>query len=345
MTSPPRSSASDPPDTDTRRVVNHYESSVIFARCSLWLRRFFIGLLVASLLLNVWYIWQPFGYRRPETPEQHLLGTEGAPDRIAVINFEGTISPPFTGRWLRELKQAQDDASVRGVLLVIDSPGGFVADSHQLYREIQKLAKAKPVNVAMKRIAASGGYYIAMGIGEQGRIYVEPTTWTGSIGVIVPRFNATELMQKFGVKSEPLVTGPLKDTLNPFREMTDHERVVWRAIMEDAFSRFISVIADNRTELDEEAVRLLATGQIYTANQAIEKHLVDQIGYVEDAVEDMARSLKLSSYDVFEYRSTPGLIDLVLGAHASPSKSLSDQILQASVPQAMYYASWNPWIP
>ena len=115
--------------------------------------------------------------------------------------------------------------------------------------------------------------------------------------------------------------------------------------MEDAFSRFISVIADNRTELDEEAVRLLATGQIYTANQAIEKHLVDQIGYVEDAVEDMARSLKLSSYDVFEYRSTPGLIDLVLGAHASPSKSLSDQILQASVPQAMYYASWNPWIP
>ena len=274
-----------------------------------------------------------------------MLGTAGARERIAVINFEGTISPPFTSRWLRELKQAQDDASVLGVLLVIDSPGGFVADSHQLYREIQKLAKAKPVNVAMKRIAASGGYYIAMGIGEQGRIYVEPTTWTGSIGVIIPRYNATELVQKFGVKSEPLVTGPLKDTLNPFRDMTDQEKTVWGAIMEDAFSRFISVIADNRTELDEAAVRLLATGQIYTANQAIEKHLVDQIGYVEDAVEDMARSLKLSSYDAFEYRSTPGLIDLVLGAETSQPRTIADQILQASVPQAMYYASWNPWIP
>ena len=310
-----------------------------------WARRLLIGLLVVSLLLNVWYIWQPLAYRRPGIPEQHLLGTAGARDRIAVINFEGTISPPFTGRWLRELKQAQDDASVLGVLLVIDSPGGFVADSHQLYREIQKLAKAKPVNVAMKRIAASGGYYIAMGIGEKGRIYVEPTTWTGSIGVIIPRYNATELAQKFGVKSEPLVTGPLKDTLNPFRDMTDQEKTVWEAIMEDAFGRFVSVIADNRAKLDDEAVRKLATGQIYTANQAVEQHLVDGIGYVEDAIEDLVQSLKLEAYDAFEYRSAPGLVDLLLGAESSQPKTLSDQILQASVPQAMYYASWNPWIP
>lgn len=115
--------------------------------------------------------------------------------------------------------------------------------------------------------------------------------------------------------------------------------------MEDAFSRFVSVIADNRSELDEAAVRELATGQIYTANQAVEKHLVDKIGYVEDAVEDMAQSLKLDLYDAFEYRSSPGLIDLVLGAETSPPKTISEQILQASVPQAMYYASWNPWIP
>jgi protease-4 len=184
-----------------------------------------------------------------------------------------------------------------------------------------------------------------MGIGEQGRIYVEPTTWTGSIGVIIPRFNATELVEQFGVRSEPLVTGPLKDTLNPFRDMTDQEKTVWGAIMEDAFGRFVSVIADNRTELDEAAVRELATGQIYTANQAIENHMVDKIGYVEDAVADLAQLLKLDSYDAFEYRSTPGLIDLVLGAQASQPKTISDQILQASVPQALYYASWNPWIP
>ncbi len=309
------------------------------------LRRIGITLLIASLLLNVWFIWQPFSYERPRIAEQHLQGTAGASDRIAVINFEGTISPPFTSRWLRQLKQAQEDKSIRGVLLVIDSPGGFVADSHQLYREIQKLAKVKPVNVAMKRIAASGGYYIAMGIGKEGVIYVEPTTWTGSIGVIIPRYNATDLAEKFGVKSEPLVTGPLKDTLNPFREMSDHEKTVWGAVMEDAFSRFVTVIAENRTGLDDTAVRKLATGQIYTANQAVENRMVDRIGYVEDVLDEMAKTLNLTSYDAIEYRSSPGLVDMIIGANAATPKTLSDQILQASVPQAMYYASWNPWIP
>ena len=330
---------------ETRRVVIQCDGAVIRTGWSSWIQRFTIGLLVVSLLVNVWYIWQPLTYRRPEIPEQHLQGTEGAQDRIAVITFEGTISPPFTGRWLRQLKQAREDATVCSALLVIDSPGGFVADSHQLYREIQKLANAKPVYVAMKRIAASGGLYIAMGIGQQGRIYVEPTTWTGSIGVIIPRYNATELVQKVGVKSEPLVTGPLKDTLNPFREMTDHEKTVWGVIMDDAFDRFVGVIADNRPQLDDAAVRQLATGQIYTANQAIENHLADEIGYTEDAINALASSLNLKEFDAFEYRSTPGLVDLILGSEATPPKTIADQILQASVPQAMYYASWNPWIP
>lgn len=344
MTTPPRSSVSDVPETDARQIIIHCTAATIracFALVPACLSRIAGCVFVTQRLVHLATVC----VLSTGNSGAAFAGIAGVSDRIAVINFEGTISPPFTSRWLRELKQAQDDASVRGVLLVIDSPGGFVADSHQLYREIQKLAKAKPVNVAMKRIAASGGYYIAMGIGEQGRIYVEPTTWTGSIGVIIPRYNATELVEKFGIKSEPLVTGPLKDTLNPFRDMTEQEKSVWGAIMEDAFSRFVGVIADNRTQLDAAAVRLLATGQIYTANQAIEKHLVDQIGYVEDAVADMARSLNLSSYDAFEYRSTPGLIDLVLGVETGEPKTISDQILQASVPQAMYYASWNPWIP
>ena len=332
-------------DADSGSIVIHCERATVTAQRSTILRRIGITLLLASLLLNVWFIWQPFSYQRPGIAEQHLQGAAGAEDRIAVINFEGTISPPFTSRWLRQLKQAQEDKSIHGVILVIDSPGGFVADSHQLYREIQKLAKEKPVNVAMKRIAASGGYYIAMGIGKAGVIYVEPTTWTGSIGVIIPRYNATDLAQKFGVKSEPLVTGPLKDTLNPFRDMTDQEKTVWGAIMEDAFSRFVTVIADNRAELDDAGVRQLATGQIYTANQAVENHMVDRIGYVEDAIDEMAKTLNLTSYEAIEYRSSPGLIDMLIGANASQPKTLSDQILQASVPQAMYYASWNPWIP
>ena len=309
------------------------------------LRRIVTLLLFASILLNLWFILDPLAYSRPEVSEQHVSGTPGAPDRIAVINFSGTISPPFTERWLRQIKQATDDTTVKGVVMAIDSPGGFVADSHQLYREIQKMAKAKPVFVAMKRMAASGGYYIAMGIGEQGRIFAEPTTWTGSIGVIIPRYNATQLVQKIGLKAEPLVTGPLKDTLNPFREMTDHEKSVWDAILQDSFNRFVSVIDETRPQLDDAAVRVLATGQIYTANQALENHLVDELGYVEDAVTALAVQLKLSSHEAFEYRSNPGLIDSILGSHTPDAGTIADHILQASVPKAMYYASWNPWVP
>jgi protease-4 len=309
------------------------------------LRRLLLGLLAISILINLWFILDPLSYSPPRIAEQHLTGDKGAGDRIAVINFTGTISPPFTERWLKQIKQASEDESVKGVVMAIDSPGGFVADSHQLLREIQKMAKVKPVYVAMKRIAASGGYYIAMGIGEQGRIFAEPTTWTGSIGVIIPRFNATDLVQKIGIKSEPLVTGPLKDTLNPFREMTDQENQVWAAIMNDAFDRFVSVIDTGRAPLDDAAIRKLATGQIYTANQALENHLVDEIGYVEDAVTAIAKQLQLTSYDAFEYRSTPGLVDSLIGSKASAAEAFTDQILQASVPKAMYYASWNPWVP
>jgi protease-4 len=310
-----------------------------------WLRRLFLSLLLVSIVLNLWFILDPLSYSPPRIAEQHLTGDKGAGDRIAVINFTGTISPPFTERWLKQLKQAAKDDTVKGVVMAIDSPGGFVADSHQLLREIQKLAAAKPVYVAMKRIAASGGYYIAMGIGENGRIFAEPTTWTGSIGVIIPRFNATELVQKIGLKSEPLVTGPLKDTLNPFREMTEQENQVWAAIMKDAFDRFVSVIDAGRAQLDDGAIRKLATGQIYTASQALENHLVDEIGYTEDAIAALAKQLQLPSYDAFEYRSTPGLVDSLIGSKFSGADVIADQILQASVPKAMYYASWNPWVP
>lgn len=310
-----------------------------------WVRRFAVVLLAVSLLMNAWFLLDPLSYSRPSIPEQHFSGVQGSDNRIAIINFEGTISPPFTERWLRQIKQAAKDTSVKGVILSIDSPGGFVADSHQLYREIQKLAKDKPVYVSMKRIAASGGYYIAMAPGEKVRIFAEPTTWTGSIGVIIARYNARELAEKIGVKVEPLVTGPLKDTLNPFRDMTERETQVWDAILKDAFDRFVGIVDAGRPQLDDAGVRALATGQVYTAKQALDNHLVDEIGYIEDAIASMTQELKLGEdYSAFEYRSTPGLVDALIGAAAEPP-DMTQQYLDAASPKAMYYASWNPWIP
>lgn len=309
-----------------------------------WVRRIIMGLLIVSVALNVWLIADPLGSTKPRVAEFHHSGEKHADDRIAIINFKGIISPPFTERWLKQIEQAAEDESVRGVVLVIDSPGGFVADSHQLHRRIQQLAAKKPVYAAMQRIAASGGYYIAMGIGQDGRIFAEPTTWTGSIGVIIPRYNVSELAGKIGVRAEPLITGPYKDSLNPFRELSEDESGVWNAILSDSFDRFVSVIEECRSDLDDAAVRRLATGQIYTARQAVDSHLVDEIGYLDDVLTALAAKLQLDEYEAFEYRSSPGLIDVLMGVRATSEHSITDQILGAGVPAAMYFASWNPWV-
>lgn len=299
-----------------------------------------LGMLGCSLFLNAQWLLGG-GYREPLPAEVYVDGVEGSADRIAVISISGTISPPFTERWLRLLRRAEEDESVRGVVLAIDSPGGFVADSHQLHRRIRELSARKPVYVSMKRLAASGGYYIAVAPGPAGRIFAEPTTWTGSIGVIVSRYDASELAERVGIRVEPLVTGPLKDSLNPFRAMTERESGVWSAILKDALDRFVRVIDEGRGTLDEAGVRALATGQIYTASQALESGLIDEIGYEEDAVGALAKSLGLEEWEVFEYRSTPGLVDALLGIWQR-DVSVSERLLDAAVPRAMYLSSWLP---
>ncbi len=305
-----------------------------------------LGLLAASAMMNLLLISDSMmdDSAGRSVRQEHRDGTPGADSKLAVIQFSGTIMPPYTNRWIEQIRDAAEDESIKGVLLEIDSPGGLVADSHQLYHELQKLRAIKPVHVAMKRMAASGGYYIAMGAGPDATIYAEPTTWTGSIGVIMPRYNAAELATKIGVKTEPLVTGPLKGSLSPFRDLRDDEREVWEVIIDDSFQRFIGVIADNRSGLDTEAVRALATGQVYTTGQALEKGLVDQEGFAEDAISALADSLSLSDYEVVNYTAPVTLMDVLMGSQ-EPTPGVLSQLLESGVPRAWYYCSWNPLTP
>ena len=315
------------------------------ARGKLNFSRLLVVLTISSLFLNLilgYLFWIDPGFGNSR--ESHLSGTEGAADRIAVIRFTGTISPPFTGMWIDQIHRAAEDERVKGVMLVIDSPGGLVADSHQIYNELLKLGKKKPIWVQMKRIAASGGYYIAMGVGKEGRIYAEPTTWTGSIGVIVPYYNMKGLSEKFGVTAAPLTTGPLKDSLNPFRDMSDEEREVWDLILADAFDRFVGVIAAGRSKLEEEDVRTLGTGQIYTANQAKANGMIDEIGYTNDSLVAFADSLRLESWAAVEYSAPPNLLSIIV-SNIEAEDPVTTQIMEASIPKAMYYCSWNPWVP
>lgn len=301
-----------------------------------------------SLVINLSFVTAFSEYTSgSEAPiESFHSGKLRSRDKVARLKADFTIMPPMSKQLIETIQHVRDDDAVKGALLIIDSPGGLVTDSHQIYHELKQLSEKKPVVIQMKGIAASGGYYIAMGGGPEAEIFAEPTTWTGSIGVIIPRFDLTELGQKVGIKSDSLSTGPFKDTLNPLKEMSEEERDVWREIMVDAFDRFLEVIEAGRGGLDMQQVRELATGQVYTASQALEKGLVDRIGYEQDALEALKTKLGLEEVRVVEYAHPKSLVETMLGVSShSPKVSIEfdpvGNLLRSSVPRAMYLFSWQ----
>jgi protease-4 len=301
--------------------------------------------LAISLVFNITQFLALAEYASSDgTTEKFHSGNLISKDKLAIVELSGTIMPPFTERILATLKHIEEDEAVKGVVLAIDSPGGLVADSHQIYHRLQQLRERRklPIYVAMKRIAASGGYYVAMGAGPDARIYAEPTTWTGSIGVIIPRYDVSKLASEFGVSSEPLTTGPFKDSLSPFRELTPEERGVWEGVLQDAFERFQQVIATGRANLDAEKIRAVATGQVFTANQALEHGLIDEIGYQEDALEALKRQTGLKDPRIVEFEHPLTLADLLFGSVRAREKADPLQpLLEAGVPRAMYFCGWN----
>jgi protease-4 len=279
--------------------------------------------------------------------EAYHSGDKKSKDKIAIITVSGTIMPPFTQRVLDDIKAAKDDEKVKGVLLVVNSPGGFVADSHQIYHRLVELRSRKPIYVQMQNMAASGGLYVSMGAGESGKIFAEPTTWTGSIGVIIPHYEVHELGEKLGVKASPLTTGPMKDALSPFRPVTDAERAVWNNIMNQSFEQFLAIIDENRGGLNLDEVRSLATGQIYTAKDALGHKLVDAIGYEDDAIKALQESLGLPSAKIIKYEHATTVLDLLLSQSkaASNPRDPWSAALDLSVPRAMYLFSRLPGLP
>lgn len=313
------------------------------------LLRWTVGLaLLVSLLANFsqWMLTSTLFTSHPGPVEEYHAGSHTAADKLVIIEITGTIMPPFSQRTLRAIKHALEDKHVKGVLLQIDSPGGFVADSHQIYHRLKELAEKKPIVVSMKSMAASGGYYVAMGAGEKAKIFAEPTTWTGSIGVIIPRYEFLGLKEKLGIDSKPLKTGEFKDALSPFHPLSENEKAVWDNILQQSFDRFINVIDENREKLTRENVKKLATGQIYTADDALKFGLVDAIGYEEDALTELKSIAKVTDPKIIKYEFQAGVVDLLLGSQArqDPAAQWRDW-LEATVPRAMFYCSWAPAIP
>lgn len=303
---------------------------------------FLVVLLALSFFLNVGLIAlvgnQFVELDGPE--EKYARGSQTATDKVAIIEVSGTIMPPISGRIIKAIEKATKDDAVKAIVLRVESPGGLVADSHQIYHKLKQLSEKKPVVVSFGSLAASGGYYVAMGAGPKAKIFAEPITWTGSIGVIIPHFEASELAAKVGVKSDPIKTGEFKDTLSPFKPLSDNERKLWDNIVGQSFERFVSIIDENRDTLNRDQILALATGQVYTADDSVKNGLVDAIGFEEEAFDAAVQAAGLKEARGVKYAHPMTLFDILTASTnlQSPDARMAAW-LEAGVPREMYYFS------
>jgi len=243
-------------------------------------------------------------------------------DKILVLNVNGVIqdtgedvtsffsSPGYNHQmFLDMIEAAGEDNHIKGVILRVNSPGGGVVESAEIHKKLIELKEKskKPIYVSMGTQAASGGYYIST---AADKIFAAPDTLTGSLGVIMQSVNYGELAEKFGVKVETIKSGPYKDIFSPTREMTEEERKILQAMVDNAYQGFVNVIAEGRS-LSEEDVRKIADGRIYDGRQAKENNLIDELGYFDDTVAAMKKDLKIENAQVIEYGSSLGLDSLL----------------------------------
>ena len=216
-------------------------------------------------------------------------------DRVGVVEILGEIRD--AKKTLKELKAFAEDEHIKAVVVRIDSPGGAVAPSQEIYDAVRRLSEKKKVIASMGSTAASGGYYIAAGAE---RIYANAGTLTGSIGVIFQLPNVEGVMKWAGVQMNVITAGARKDSGSPFREMRPYERAYFEGLLADVHEQFIEAVAAGR-KLDKEVVRPLADGRVYSGRQAKELKLVDELGGLHEAVLEAGKLAGLEGEPEVEY--------------------------------------------
>jgi protease-4 len=191
---------------------------------------------------------------------------------------------------IRQLRYFLKRDSVKAVVLRVDSPGGIVAPSQEIYAEVKKFAAKKKIIVSMGSLAASGGYYISA---PSTMIYANPGTITASIGVILKLSNIETLMDKIGIKSHTLKTGKYKDSGSPLREFSPEDRAMLQAVIDNTHEQFVKAVAEGR-KLPIEDIRKIADGRILSGEQAMGHKLVDRLGTLQDAIEEAGRQAGIS---------------------------------------------------
>ncbi len=256
----------------------------------------------------------------------------GFGDRIGVVDLDGVIlSPqPVVG----QLKKFADDSSIKAIILHVNSPGGGVAASEEIYREVKRVReeKKKQVVVSIETVGASGAYYIAS---ASNKIYADQGSIVGSIGVIAEWVNYGDLLKWAKLKSIVFKTGEFKDTGNPTRELTPAEQAYMQSLIDNMFGQFVHAVADGRgMKFDD--VKAIANGKVWTGQQALSMKLIDNVGDFEAAVKDTAKAVGISGEPTLVHpeKDRRTLLDLMLG---DVSKYLPDREKMLDQQVGFYY--------
>jgi protease IV len=243
---------------------------------------------------------------------EQVIGGEGR-DKILLIDLEGFISnedaesvlgvskqPGLIARVREELDRARTDRRVKAIVLRINSPGGGVTASDVLYHELEKFKRETGIKILahIMDVGTSGAYYAAL---AANRITAQPTSVTGSIGVIMFRLDATGLMQKIGLQSTEISSGDRKGMGSPFRAMTPEEKAIFQNLIDTLDGQFVNIVAKER-KLPLESVRKLADGRIYSSQEALALGLIDGIGYLDDAFVQARKLANLEHASIVTYR-------------------------------------------
>ena len=231
--------------------------------------------------------------------------------KIAVVDLEGVILSPSTV--VQQLKRYNDDGSIKAIILHVNSPGGGVAASEELYREVKRIrdAKKKPIVASIETVGASGAYYVAS---ATNKIFADNGSIVGSIGVIAEWVNYGDLLHWAKLKDITMKAGEFKDTGSPTRQMSPAEKAYMQSLIDNMHTQFINAVADGR-KVKPDAIRQIANGKVWTGEQALPLHLIDQIGDFQAAVEDTAKSVGITGQPVLvrPERDRKTLLDLLFG--------------------------------
>ncbi|MBI1737124.1 MAG: signal peptide peptidase SppA [Candidatus Rokubacteria bacterium] len=270
------------------------------------------------------------GFLSDEAPPSLSIGS--APPRV-----------PLLVRFREEMKKAADDGDVKALVLRINSPGGTVTASDILYRELELFRRERkiPIVAVMMDVAASGGYYVAL---AADRIVAHPTTVTGSIGVIMLTVNAEGLMQKIGVSAAAIKSGERKDMGSPFRALSPEERGIFQSVIDGMHTQFVAKLVERRG-IAADTARTIADGRIYTADQALARKLIDQIGYMPDAIDAAKRAAGLDEARIVVYHRPREYRATYYARAEAPASAVPESLAQLSTlvgPGPRFLYLWWP---